>query len=183
MIVFTSDNGPTFNGGTDSPWFDSAHPFKSEAGWGKASIREGGIRVPMIVAWEGKVKPGTVSDHICASWDVMPTVCEMAGIETPAHADGISLLPELTGGKQKAHEYLYWEYPEGGGSKAIRMGNWKGLILNIKKEGEGNMMLFDLDKDPREQVNVAADYPEIIAKMREKMKEAHEDPIIERFTL
>ena len=183
VIVFTSDNGPTFNGGTDSPWFDSAHPFKSEAGWGKASIREGGIRVPMIVAWEGKVKPGTVSDHICASWDVMPTVCEMAGIETPAHADGISLLPELTGGKQKAHEYLYWEYPEGGGSKAIRMGNWKGLILNIKKEGEGNMMLFDLDKDPREQVNVAADYPEIIAKMREKMKEAHEDPIIERFTL
>ena len=89
----------------------------------------------------------------------------------------------MTGGKQKAHEYLYWEYPEGGGSKAIRMGNWKGLILNIKKEGEGNMMLFDLDKDPREQVNVAADYPEIIAKMREKMKEAHEDPIIERFTL
>ena len=183
VIVFTIANGPTFNGGTDSPWFDSAHPFKSEAGWGKASIREGGIRVPMIVAWEGKVKPGTVSDHICASWDVMPTVCEMAGIETPAHADGISLLPELTGGKQKAHEYLYWEYPEGGGSKAIRMGNWKGLILNIKKEGEGNMMLFDLDKDPREQVNVAADYPEIIAKMREKMKEAHEDPIIERFTL
>ncbi len=55
-------------------------PFKSEAGWGKASIREGGIRVPMIVTWEGNIKPGTTSDHICASWDVMPTVCELAGI-------------------------------------------------------------------------------------------------------
>ncbi|MFV0580527.1 MAG: arylsulfatase [Parabacteroides gordonii] len=183
VIVFTSDNGPTFNGGSDSPWFDSAHPFKSEVGWGKASIREGGIRVPMIIAWEGKVKAGTVSNHICASWDVMPTICEMAGAVTPKHADGISFLPELTGGKQKVHKYLYWEYPEGGGSKAIRMGKWKGMILNIKKEGEGKMMLFDLEKDPCEQQDVSVQHPDIVKKMRKKMKEAHEDPIIERFVL
>ena len=112
----------------------------------------------------------------------MPTVCELAGIASP-RTDGISFVPELIGKKQPEHEYLYWEYPEGGGSKAIRMGKWKGLLLNIKKEGEGNMMLFDLEKDPREQVNVAADYPEIISTMREKMKEAHEEPIIKRFAM
>lgn len=182
VIVFTSDNGPTFNGGSDSPWFDSAKPFKSEMGWGKASIREGGIRVPMIVTWEGKIKPGTVSNHICASWDVMPTVCDLAGVASPK-TDGISFVPELFGKKQKVHDYLYWEYPEGGGAKAIRMGKWKGLILNIREEGETNMMLFDLEKDPREQNNIAAEHPDIVSTMREKMKEAHEDPIIERFTM
>ena len=182
VIVFTSDNGPTFNGGSDSPWFDSAKPFKSEAKWGKASIREGGIRVPMIVSWEGKIKPGTTSNHICASWDVMPTACELAGIESPK-TDGISFLPELLGKKQQAHEYLYWEYPEAGGQKAIRMGKWKGLILNIRKEGEGKMMLFNLEEDPREQNDVAAQHPDIIKTMREKMNEAHEDPLVERFAM
>ncbi len=174
IIMFTSDNGPTFNGGTDSPWFDSANPFKSEYPWGKASIREGGIRVPLIVLWEGKITAGRVSEHICASWDIMPTVCELAGLESPK-SDGISFVPELMGKRQKKHEYLYWEYPEGGGSKAIRMGKWKGLILNIKKEGEGKMMLFDLEKDPREQYDIASQHPDIIKKMRKKMKEAHID--------
>ena len=183
VIVFTSDNGPTFNGGSDSPWFDSAHPFKSEAGWGKASIREGGIRVPMIVTWGDRIKAGSASSHVCASWDVMPTVCDLAGIETPKQADGISFVPELLGKKQKAHEYLYWEYPEGGGSKAVRMGKWKGLILNIKKEGEAGMMLFDLEKDPREQQDVAEQHPDIIARIRAIMKEAHTTPVIKQFDL
>ena len=183
IIIFTSDNGPTFNGGSDSPWFDSAHPFKSEYPWGKASIREGGIRVPMIVTWDGTINGGQISDHICASWDIMPTVCDLAGIETPNNADGISFLPELLGDKQTKHEYLYWEYPEGGGSKAIRMGNWKGLILNIKKEGEGKMMLFDLSEDPREQNDLANQHPEVILKMREKMKEAHREPEVKSFAM
>lgn len=183
IILFTSDNGPTFNGGTDSPWFDSAKPFKSERSWGKASIREGGIRVPFIAMWEGRIRPGSVSDHICASWDIMPTVCELAGYKEPFRTDGISFVPELLGKDQKEHEYLYWEYPEGGGSKAIRMGKWKGLILNIRKEGEEKMMLFNLDDDPREQQDVSDRYPEIVAQMREKMKEAHETPLVERFEI
>ena len=183
IIIFTSDNGPTFNGGSDSSWFDSAKPFKSEYPWGKASIREGGIRVPFIACWEGHIKPGSVSDHICASWDIMPTVCELAGYTDSIRTDGISIVPELLGKKQPKHEYLYWEYPEGGGSKAIRMGKWKGLILNIRKEGEDKMMLFDLEKDLREQKDVAAEYPEVIAQMRAKMNEAHEEPIIKRFEI
>jgi len=106
----------------------------------------------MIVTWEGKIKPNTQSNHICASWDIMATVCEMANIEAPKN-DGISFVPELLGKKQKEHEYMYWEYPEAGGSKTIRMGKWKGLIQNIRKEGESNMMLFDIETYPREQNN------------------------------
>lgn len=179
LIIFTSDNGPTFNGGADSPWFDSAKPFKSEPGWGKASIREGGIRVPMIACWPAKIKAGTTTDHISAFWDVLPTFTEIAGVKYK-DTDGISFLPALLGKKQPQHEYLYWEYPEGGGSKAIRMGKWKGYIPNMRK-GNTKMQLFDLSVDPREQVDVAAQHPDIIAKMTAKMKEAHTDAEVKSF--
>ncbi len=181
LIIFTSDNGPSFSGGTDSPWFDSAKPFKSEAGWGKASLHEGGIRVPFIAVWPGKIKPGTETDHISAFWDAMPTFCEIAGVESP-ETDGISYLPALLGKKQKEHEYLYFEFPEGEGSKAIRMGEWKGYIQKIRK-GNDVMELYNLNNDPREQNNVALQHPEIVKKMREKMAEAHEDSEIERFKM
>lgn len=105
IIIFTSDNGPTFNGGSDSFFFDSAKPFKSEWGWGKASLREGGIRVPMIASWPKKIKAGSKSDLICAFWDIMPTFCEIAKVECPT-TDGISFLPELLGKKQNKHDFL-----------------------------------------------------------------------------
>ncbi len=182
VIMFTSDNGPTFNGGSDSPWFDSAKPFESDYGWGKCFLREGGIRVPLIVTWEGRIKGKTVSNHVCASWDVMPTLCELAGIGTP-RTDGISFVPELLGKEQQEHDYLYWEFPEGQGMKAIRIGKWKGLILNIKKEGEGNFLLFDLENDPNELVNVASEHPDIVEQMRNRMKEAHEESSLEVFRM
>lgn len=182
VIMLTSDNGPTFNGGSSSPWFDSAKPFKSELGWGKVSLREGGIRVPLVVTWDGVIEAGSTSDHICASWDVMATVCDIVGIPSP-QTDGISYVNELKGKRQKVHKYLYWEYPGWGGSKAVRMGQWKGLILNINKEGEDNMMLFDLEKDPREQNNLAAQYPKIIKKMRRIMVEAHTPPLVKNFEI
>ena len=183
VIIFTSDNGPTFDiGGGVSSWFESAHPFSSETDWVKASLREGGIRVPMIVTWEGVIKPNTQNNHICASWDIMSTICELANIDAPEN-DGISFVPTLLGKKQKEHEYLYWEFPERTGSKAIRMGKWKGLIQNIRREGEANMMLFDLEADTREQNNVASEYPDIIKTMRKKMAEAHEEPIVKSFEI
>jgi arylsulfatase A-like enzyme len=183
IIIFTSDNGPAYEGGSDSPWFDSAHPFKSEYGWGKASLREGGIRVPMVITWGNKIKAGSISNHISASWDVFPTICDIAKIKTPKHIDGISFLPELLGKRQKKHKYLYWEYPGDNGSKAIRMGKWKGLILDIKKNGKHKMMLFNLETDPTEQHDIANEHSDIIQIMEQKMKEAHTDPIIKSFAM
>ena len=181
LIIFTSDNGPTFNGGTDSPWFDSANPFKSETGWGKTSLREGGIRVPMIACWPEKIDAGTTSDHISAFWDIMPTLAEITGT-TPPPNDGISLLSTFEGKKQVKHQYLYWEFPEGDGSKAIRMNNWKGYIGGIKK-GNTTMQLYNLNTDPREQNDVANQFPEIVTELKNKMAEAHEEPKIKKFSM
>ena len=120
------------------------------------------------------------SNHISASWDIMATVCELAKTKATKN-DGISFVPELLGKKQKAHEYLYWEFPGYGGQKAIRMGKWKGYIQNIYKEGEANMMLFDIEADPREQNNLAAEHPNIVKTMRENMTKAHVEPEFKGF--
>ena len=173
LIIFSSDNGPTYNGGTDSPWFDSGGPFRSEQGFAKGSLFEGGIRVPMIAFWPGVIKPGSVSDHISAFWDVMPTLCEVAGIEIHDETDGISFLPELKGKKQMKHDYLYWEYPASGGQQAVISGNMKALRRNIQK-GNTEFELFNLDEDPGEVVNVASKYPEVVKKVNEIVISEHQ---------
>ncbi len=182
MIVFTSDNGPTYNGGTDSPWFDSVGPFKSEYGWGKGFTHEGGFRVPMIASWPGHIEQGTESDLISAFWDWMPTLCDVTGIQTPSYADGISFLPELLGKKQKKHDYLYWEYPEYGGQQAVRMGNWKGMRKDIDKDNM-KIELFNLDNDIQEQIDVAAEHPDIVKQMEEIMIKEHVPAINDRFKM
>ena len=93
LVVFSSDNGPTYDrlGGTDSQFFNSAGPFRGL----KGSVFEGGIRVPMIARWPGRVPAGTISDKVCAFWDVFPTLCELAGAHAPRGLDGISLLPTV----------------------------------------------------------------------------------------
>ena len=183
LIVFASDNGPTFNGGTDSPFFDSARPFKSEAGWGKASLREGGIRVPMIATWLARIPAGTKSDLLSAFWDMMPTMCEVVGVECPP-TDGISMLPTMLGknDKQQKHEFLYWEYPESGGQKAVRIGDWKAFVRNIR-EGNREVELYNLATDPREQQNVATEHPDVVKKVLEIFRSEHSDSEIERFQL
>lgn len=175
LIIFTSDNGPTFNGGSDSPFFDSAAPFKSEQGWGKTSLNEGGIRVPMIAVWKGKIRPNSVTNHVAASWDVMPTLCEITKLKSPA-TDGISFYHALINKKQSAHHFLYWEFPEAGGSKAVRLGNWKGIIKSYIKTKNRTIKLYDLEQDPREQNDVAKDHPEIIQQMISIMQKEHTDP-------
>ncbi len=174
VIMFTSDNGPTFNGGTDSPFFDSAKPFKSEWGWGKGFLREGGIRVPLIVSWPGVVAPGTQTGHPFAFWDVMPTLNEIAGLKNKVDTDGTSFLPTLKGEEQKQKEFLYWEFPMKAysGQQAVRMGNWKGYRSEMN---EGNLIiqLFNLKTDPQEQVDLAAEHPEIVQQIEEIMKKEH----------
>ena len=183
LIIFTSDNGPTFNGGSDSPFFNSGHPFNSNKGWGKCSLREGGIRAPMIACWPRHIKAGSTSDHISAFWDMMPTMCDIAGVESP-HTDGISMLPEMLGKKkeQKQHEYLYWEYPEAGGQKAVRMGKWKAFVDHVRK-GNRDIQLYDLSVDITEEHNVAAEHPEIIEKVLQIFRDEHQDAEVKAFNL
>lgn len=182
IIIITSDNGPTFNGGSDSPWFDSAKPFKSEYGWGKCSLREGGIRAPMVVTWPAKVKAGSTSNHQCSFWDVMPTFCDIANVRFSGETDGISFLPELLGKKQPKHEFLYWEYCEGTGEYAVIMGDWKGYVQNVNK-GNQKMELYNLAIDPREQTDMARYHPDIVKKLYNIIKQEHVDAELKAFNM
>lgn len=183
LIIFTSDNGPTFNGGTKTPYFESAKPFKSERGWGKGYLHEGGIRVPMIASWSGKIKPGSTSDHVSSFYDVMATLSDVCDAKAPKN-DGISFLPTLINKKQKTHKFLYWEFPQAafGGQQAVRMGDWKGIRKNILK-GNMNIELFNLKNDITEQNNVADKYPEIVAQMEAIMKREHTPAELEKFKI
>ncbi len=173
VIMFTSDNGSTFNGGSDSPWFNSNGILKTGRENGKGTVTEGGIRVPLIVSWPATIKAGSTSDHISAFWDILPTFADIAGIENPNPTDGISILPTLKGKEQKEHEALYWVFGEGKGSRAVRMGNWKGVIYNIRK-GNDVIELYNLANDLHEENNVAEQNPEVVKKIREIMVREHQ---------
>ncbi len=161
LVVFTSDNGPTWVGGADTDFFESRGGLRGR----KAQLWEGGIRVPMIARWPDRIDAGAVSDLQSAFWDWMPTLLEAAGVSTPDGLDGVSLLPTLAGNpeEQGDREYLYWEYV---GGQAVRMGDWKGIRLPPDLELE----LYNLATDPGEQVNVAADHPDIVARIEEIMR-------------
>lgn len=182
LIIFTSDNGPTYNGGTDSPWFNSGGPFKSEQGWGKGFTHEGGIRVPMIASWPKQIKKASVSKHISAFWDVMPTLCEIVDADVPANIDGISFLPTLKGKKQKKHEYLYWEFPGYGGQQAVRMNQWKGIRKDILK-GNMDIELFNLENDLQEQHDLSSKYPEIVKQIEKIMVKEHVSAVLDRYKM
>ncbi|MBE7640006.1 sulfatase-like hydrolase/transferase [Salegentibacter sp. BLCTC] len=185
MIIFTSDNGPTFNGGSDSPWFNSAKPFKSKYGYGKGFVNEGGIRVPMIASWPGHIKPGTKTDHISAQYDVLATLADLTGFPKPKDTDGISFLPTLLGEKdlQEEHEFLFWEFPEYGGQVAIRINDWKVIRKNLNNNEEPSLELYNLEEDPAETTNLADLHPEIIQKAADIFKEAHQNAEVERFRI
>jgi arylsulfatase A-like enzyme len=179
LIIFTSDNGATYAGGADTPYFDSNRPFRTEHGYGKGYLHEGGIRAPMIAHWPNRIGEGTVSDHISAFQDVMPTLAELANVEAPM-GDGISFLPALVRGQQKSHDYLYWEFPAYNGQQAIRMGKWKGLRKDMH-DGNLSIALYDLEEDPREERDLSANYPQIVQQIDSLMKANHTRSPVERF--
>ena len=128
--------------------------------------------MPMVARWPGKIKPGTVSDFVIAFWDVLPTLCEIAGATPPKDIDGISFLPTLLGREQKkTHEYFYWEFPSYGGQQAVRLGDWKGVRRQMFK-GNMKIELYNLKDDIGEKHDVAAQHPEIVAKIRKIMHDA-----------
>jgi arylsulfatase A-like enzyme len=173
LIIFTSDNGPTYNrlGGSDSDFFNSSGPLRGR----KGDMYEGGIRVPMVARWPGHIEPDTDSDHISALWDVLPTLCEVSGAEIPADTDGLSFLPALTGKKQAAHEFLYWEFPSYGGQQAVRLGDYKALRRDCFKNPNAPIQLYDLSKDIGETTDIAADHPEIVKEAWRVIKREHVD--------
>jgi arylsulfatase len=181
LIIFTSDNGPTYSGGVDTPFFESAKPFKTERGWAKGYLHEGGIRVPMIASWPGHIEPNSKSDHLSAFYDVLPTMCDIIGLPIPDQTDGISLLPTLLNNSQKKkHEYLYWEFPAYNGQQAVRFGKWKGIRKDIF-DGNLDIELYDLNTDIQEQNNLAAQYPEVVEKIEAIMKQEHIPSSLEKF--
>jgi arylsulfatase A-like enzyme len=182
LIIFSSDNGPTYAGGANTPFFDSAAPFVTEKARGKGSVYEGGIRVPMIAHWPGHIKAGSISNHISAFQDVYPTLAELIKASPKTSLDGLSFLPTLMDKEQAEHPFLYWEFPESGGQQALRMGKWKAVRQNIKK-GELNIELYNLETDLQEQNNVASEHPELIEKIKAIFLEEHTVPAIDRFKL
>ena len=162
LVLFTSDNGATHDvGGVDTTFFQSVGPLRGR----KGSVYEGGLRVPLLARWTGVIEPGMNSDHLCAFQDLMPTLADLAGAPTPAECDGLSFLPTLTGrGEQPVHEYLVWEFHGYGGQKAVRLGDWKGVLREIHKGGD-TIELYNLADDIGEQHDLSAEHPELVARI------------------
>jgi arylsulfatase A-like enzyme len=172
LVLLSSDNGPHQEGGHQPDFFNSNGPLKGY----KRDLYEGGIRAPLVARWPGRIPAGQVSDLISAHWDMLPTFCELAGVNIPAGIDGISLVPELIQqGQQPQHEYLYWEFYERGGKRAVRFENWKAVQRDLKsvQQTEG-VELYDLSQDVGEETNVAAKHPEVVAKALSYFAAAHQ---------
>jgi len=166
LVVFTSDNGPSGEGGNSMAFFDSNGPLRAQ----KASLYEGGLRVPLIARWPGTIRPGSVSKHISAFWDFYPTFVELAGAAVSERSDGISLAPMLRGDRaaQQKHEFLYWELGRKR-AQAVRMGQWKGLRFLEEDRFE----LYNLEEDIGETNDLSQEYPQVAAAIVRAMDSAH----------
>ena len=175
VVIFTSDNGTTYTGGVDADFFDSTAGLRGL----KGSVYEGGIRVPMIARWPGRIEPGATSDRVSAFWDMMPTFAEIAGVAAPVDIDGVSILPALLGQEAEAPgdgpsadgRPLYWEYHGlWNGAQAVRIGRWKGVRLGGHDDPDAPIELYDLEADPGETIDLAAERPDVVARVREVME-------------
>ena len=167
LVIFSSDNGHHKEGGNNPDFFDANGPLRGM----KRNMTEGGIRVPTIARWPGKISAGSRSNHTAYFGDLLATACELAGRNVPSGRDSISFLPALTGtGTQKQHKYLYWEFYEQGSKQAVRFGQWKAIR---KPMLTGKIELYNLDEDLGEENNVAKAHPEKIATAIKLMEDAH----------
>jgi arylsulfatase A len=170
LVMFASDNGPHKEGGACPDLFGSSGPLRGI----KRDLYEGGIRVPFIARWLGKIEPGSTTDHVSAFWDFLPTCAELAGADAPEGIDGLSMVPTLLGQprRQEKHEFLYWEFKE---KQAVRMGDWKAVRLGGE---DGRLELYDLESDIAEKHDLARQHPEITARIENIMELSHGDPRI-----
>ncbi len=164
IIFFTSDNGPHKEGGADPEFFNSNGQLRGI----KRDLYEGGIRVPMIVRWAGRIKRGRVSDQVWSHWDILPTAAALAKAPVPLNIDGISMMNALLGKRQRGHDFLYWEFHERGFDQAVRMGQWKAVRHGLNQPLE----LYNLRNDIGEQTNVAGKHSSVVAKIEAYLKRA-----------
>jgi len=173
VVLFSSDNGPHKEGGADPAFFGSSGPLRGH----KRDLYEGGIRVPLIARWPGRIPAGSGTNHVSAFWDFLPTCCDLAGVVPPDGIDGLSMAPTLLDkpGRQRQHPYLYWEFHEQGKKQAVRAGKWKAVRVNVAKNPDGPIELYNLEADLGEQDNVADLHPDIVARMAAIMTNARTD--------
>ncbi|HNQ89593.1 MAG TPA: arylsulfatase [Verrucomicrobiota bacterium] len=184
VFVFTSDNGPLYNrlGGTDCEFFQSAGAFRGR----KGSLYEGGVRVPCIVRWPGRIPRGTESDRITGFEDWLPTLLDLAGhaADIPKGLDGLSFVPTLRGEPQPPRPWLYREFAGYGGQQSVRQGNWKAVRQQLAPAAPARTRgaaapprivteLYDLDSDPAETRNVAARHPEVLDPLERILRAQH----------
>ncbi len=169
MIFFSSDNGPHREGGVDPDFFNSSGPLRGI----KRDLYDGGIRVPTIARWPGKIQAGAVCSLPWAFWDFLHTAADLAGVDAPPGLDGISIAPTLLGrdAAQPLHDHLYWEFHEGGFKQAVRMGRWKAV-----RHGPGaEVEIYDLEEDLGETRNLASAHPELVARAKALFKSERTD--------
>ncbi len=186
IILFSSDNGPHKEGGHSPEFFDSNGISRGI----KRDMTDGGIRVPLIARWPGKIKAGSVSNHVSGFQDLLPTAAELSGVSAPK-CDGVSMVSALTGqGTQKEHEFLFWSFDEQGGKQAVLQWPWKLIHLQTNPGGsrpmtpkkaaaaatEPKVQLFNLESDPEEKRNVANDQPEMVAKLAGFIQQSYVAP-------
>lgn len=169
LFIFTSDNGPHREKGGDPEFFNSSGGLRGI----KRDLYEGGIRVPFLAYQKGLTKPGGVNHTPIALWDLYPTFLQMAGVAVEEPVDGLSILPALKGGRLPQRPYFYWGLHEAGGKQAVRVGAWKAVRINLNKEADPPVELYNLASDPQEKVNVAAKYPERVVAMKAILQAAY----------
>ena len=175
IVVFTSDNGTThLKEEVDYDFFNSVGKLRGL----KGSLYEGGIRVPLIVKWPGKIAAGSNSSLVTGLEDWLPTIADLIDkpSSVPQGLDGISVAPTLLGKPQEEREFMYREFSGYGGQQAVWMGPWKGVRQNLLRKNNMNPLeieLYNLDKDPSESKNVAAAHPEVVEQIRQLMKNQH----------
>jgi arylsulfatase A len=160
LVIFASDNGAAWR----DDLFNHSGPLRGY----KRDLYEGGLRSPSILRWPGRIPAGVTSAQVWTFWDVLPTLAELTGQPAPANLDGISVLPAWLGGKIVAHPPLYFEFHEGGFTQAARIGDWKAVRLGQERPLE----LYDLNTDPAEATDVAAQHPAEVTRSETYLKTA-----------